>query len=44
MVSDTGLNYEQICELRYDEFYRLASLVRAKRWTPKTRNKCEKYL
>lgn len=44
LVSTTGMSYDSICELSYDEFRRVAAIARAKAWQPKTKNKGDKYL
>ena len=44
LVKTTGMSYEALCSLRFDEFRRMAALARANAWTPATRNKHDKYL
>lgn len=44
LVESTGISYDRLCDMPYDEYYKLASLARAKSWTPATRPKHEKYL
>ena len=44
LVEKTGMSYDKVCNLRYDEYYRLSSLIRAKSWTPQTKSKHEKYI
>lgn len=44
LVETTGMPYSELCNLRYDEYYRISALARAKAWTPQTRPKSEKYL
>jgi len=44
LVEPTGYSYGELSNLPYEEFVKLAALARAKRWTPATRNKHDKYL
>lgn len=44
LVETTGHNYGELCNLPYHEFVRIAALSRAKRWTPATKNKYDRYL
>ncbi len=44
LTEPTGMKYTELIELQYDEFIEIATLARASKWTPQTRNKSEKYL
>lgn len=43
LVEPTGYTYGQLLDLPYAEFVRVAALVRAKRWTPATKNPFDRY-
>ena len=44
LVEPTGYAYGELMDMAYNEFVRIAALARAKRWTPKTKNKYDRYL
>lgn len=44
LTEPTGYSFGQLMDMQYDEFVRIAALARAKRWTPATKNKYDRYL
>jgi hypothetical protein len=44
LVESTGIAFNELCNMRYDEFRKLALLNKARQWQPQTRNPREKYL
>ena len=44
LTDPTGYSFGQLMDMQYDEFVRIAALARAKRWTPATKNKYDRYL
>jgi hypothetical protein len=44
LTEPTGMTYPELMDTEYHEFAKIAALARAKRWTPATKNKYDRYL